>query len=125
MRRSLVTRPFRANAPPCAPCQRTHGFRRPFEAISWSSSSTPQLTSAILLTFRVSTRSAQPQPSEKQSAVADALSAVMEFILDLAALAKDAANGLGTVLLLTFWPNMRFTAKSPSSVAGRTGRRER
>lgn len=38
-------------------------------------------------------RSAEPQPSEKQDAGADALKAVLEFIHGLAAPTKDAANG--------------------------------
>ena len=59
----------------------------------------PQLTSAILLTFQVSTRSAEPQPSEKPD-LADAFKLERRHELcfhDLAALAKDSANGLSTV----------------------------
>ena len=59
----------------------------------------PQLTSAILLTFRVSTRSAEPQPSEKPD-LGDAFRLERRHELcfhDLAALAKESANGLSTV----------------------------
>ena len=59
----------------------------------------PQLTSAIVLTFRVSIRSAQPQPSEKPD-LGDAFNLERRHELcfhDLAAVAKDSANGLSTV----------------------------
>jgi len=51
-------------------------------------------------------RSAEHQPSEKQDAAADALTAVLEFIHGLATHARDAANGSETI------PEVRLLVKS-------------